>query len=109
MTAERLEPTRSLPQAPRFDGSQPCNQFDVEVFTEDTFWRSAVEVCKTCPFIDPCAAYAFERPWIYGVWGGTTKAQRDRRRRRQRLQDRVQRPPEWYSDLPGHRPGPHAS
>lgn len=41
--------------------------------------RDAIEVCTDCPMKDPCLAYAMV--WdVEGVWGATTKPERDRSR-----------------------------
>ncbi len=40
----------------------------------------AIAVCRTCPVIDECLAYALENRSLSGVWGGTTQGQRSRRR-----------------------------
>lgn len=42
---------------------------------------TALEACRACPVVDPCRAYALADPSLYGVWGGTTEADRDRLRR----------------------------
>lgn len=41
----------------------------------------AVAVCRECPLIDDCAAWALRQPRLCGVWGGLTEAARDRARR----------------------------
>jgi hypothetical protein len=105
MTAERIDAPTST--APYFDGTQVCAQVGVEVYFHDQSWQAAAAICADCPFQAECAQYALDRPWILGVWGGTTKAHRDRIRRRTKAGKNL--PPEWYSMVPGHRPGPKAN
>jgi len=74
--------------APFFDGTQPCREYDVEVFFDDSGAISS-GVCngtisraaQPCPFRAECAAYAIPRPWLVGVWGGLSHAARERQRR----------------------------
>ena len=42
----------------------------------------AIDVCQACPVRRPCLLYAVSLPRVYGIWGGTTEAQRNRLRRR---------------------------
>lgn len=51
-------------------------------FAEGLRPRQARELCTGCAYLDPCAVYALERPEIWGVWGGTTRRERDALRRR---------------------------
>ncbi|WP_326718977.1 MULTISPECIES: WhiB family transcriptional regulator [unclassified Streptomyces] len=39
--------------------------------------QRAVEVCRTCPVLDDCAAFALSTRQPYGIWGGLTEHQRD--------------------------------
>lgn len=41
--------------------------------------RHAVAVCRQCPLIHDCLAYALPRA-LDGIWGGTTEGQRRRMR-----------------------------
>lgn len=36
----------------------------------------AIELCKTCPFMEECYEQAMTHGEVYGVWGGTTAKQR---------------------------------
>ena len=38
--------------------------------------RRAKEICGRCPVIDECLAYALANREPFGVWGGTTEAER---------------------------------
>jgi WhiB family redox-sensing transcriptional regulator len=42
--------------------------------------EAAIAVCRTCPVIDECLAFALEHGEV-GVWGGTTEVQRREMRR----------------------------
>lgn len=39
-------------------------------------------MCAACPVLEECREYAIERPWIAGMWGGTTAPLRREVRRR---------------------------
>ncbi len=41
----------------------------------------ALEFCAACPVLDPCRMHALALPETYGVWGGTTEANRNAVRR----------------------------
>ena len=43
--------------------------------------REAVNICRTCPVVEQCRAYAVKNPYATGIWGGTTRADRNRIRR----------------------------
>jgi WhiB family transcriptional regulator, redox-sensing transcriptional regulator len=43
--------------------------------------RAAVRVCETCPVAAQCLAHALAQPELFGVWGGTTEADRAAGRR----------------------------
>lgn len=62
-----------------FFGPEKGGPFDV---------RPALDVCALCPVREECLEYALERR-DPGVWGGTTKRQRDRIRRYRRTQRRA--------------------
>lgn len=58
-----------------------CSQTDPEVFFAPPdgnvcWWDTAVAVCLGCPVRDQCLAYAIEHGIAYGVWGGSTEADR---------------------------------
>src|SRR5512133_461194 len=62
-----------------------CAQTDPETFHpaagEWTTTRRAKAVCRVCPAVDACLAYALADRELDGVWGGTTKPERQRMRR----------------------------
>jgi hypothetical protein len=77
-----------------------CVGQDSEQFHSD-YGQSMLKVaeaqCTGCPVINTCLEYAMDRMWLgsendpdgyaigrYGVWGGTTPAQRDRLLRKRR-------------------------
>lgn len=68
---------------PPIDGSQPCVDVDPEVFfpkqSQPEYSEPAIAVCRRCPFLHECLAYALTHD-VDGVWGGTTAVQRDRLR-----------------------------
>ena len=47
--------------------------------------QRAREICQGCPFRLPCLNLAVERKEKYGIWGGTTRHERDALRRKLRL------------------------
>jgi len=77
-----------MPEAPSFDGSQPCSKTDPEMFFPHPSDRvgiaAAKEVCNTCPFITSCLKYAVGEAGLQGIWGGTTQRQRETIRTRMR-------------------------
>lgn len=44
-------------------------------------YRKAIEICHRCPVTQQCLEYAIEIDDRYGVYGGTTPAQRARMRK----------------------------
>lgn len=40
--------------------------------------RAAQELCRTCPVLDTCRAFALAHDEPYGVWGGLTEDDRQR-------------------------------
>ncbi|WP_442814218.1 WhiB family transcriptional regulator [Streptomyces sp. NBC_00151] len=49
---------------------------------------AARALCAGCGFLDACRAYALENPGLYGVWGGTTRRERQAVRRRGEVGER---------------------
>lgn len=63
-----------------------CRGASVELFysTEEDDVRRALSICAECPVRLPCRARAMAEREVFGVWGGTTEAERRRIFRRQR-------------------------
>lgn len=77
--------TRTLPPAPRFDGTQPCAETDPEAFfSEDGQYTAAKRVCSACEWREPCLDYAL-RVNVEGVWGGTSPRERRTLRRERNI------------------------
>jgi len=57
-----------------------CAQADPDAWLGEkgTPTTPAVTVCRRCPVIAPCRAYALADPAVLGVWGGTTERDRQR-------------------------------
>lgn len=57
-------------------------------FPENALWtlenRTAIRVCKQCPILNECFAYAVRHEY-HGIWGGTNAAERARYRSRMRI------------------------
>lgn len=49
---------------------------------EDEIVAQARAICENCPVREECLQMALAEPNLYGVWGGTTQAERRRLRRR---------------------------
>ena len=43
--------------------------------------REAVKICRSCPVVEQCRAYAVKHSYAAGIWGGTTQADRKRIRK----------------------------
>lgn len=55
----------------------PCRLLPDMFFSDSARDReAAVRLCRTCPLQQPCAAFAIAEREPYGVWGGTTTADR---------------------------------
>jgi WhiB family transcriptional regulator, redox-sensing transcriptional regulator len=79
-------------------GAPVCAQTDPEIFFPRENYdhtgkfvsavyanlSGAKELCSQCPYKMACYAYAMEQPYIDGIWGGTTEAERSNTRRRLR-------------------------
>lgn len=65
-----------------------CGQTDPEVFHpgkgEWTTTRVAKAVCARCPVLTRCRDHALANPELEGVWGATTRLERQRIRRQER-------------------------
>ena len=70
-------------------GETPCSSYNPEAFFPDPeipgsvdAIEEAVKVCKVCPYQHDCLLYALEANEEWGIWGGSTKEERKRIRRR---------------------------
>ena len=90
MTADthpRHRPRAPYPVPADREGEQACAGVDTDLFFPPDGWqRAAVErartICRSCPFLAACTAYAMDRPALHGMWGGLTQAERAALRRR---------------------------
>ncbi|MFF4356904.1 WhiB family transcriptional regulator [Streptomyces sp. NPDC001604] len=57
----------------------PCGIAPDEYFAKGTRPAQARELCSGCGYLEACRAYAMARPGLWGVWGGTTRRERERR------------------------------
>lgn len=67
----------SYPLVVPADAQLPCAGMQPEMFYEQRHWLKARQVCADCPIRQHCLEVAVARDED-GVWGGMTKAQRDR-------------------------------
>ena len=60
-----------------------CRGMDPNKFFPTIAYRKAeiIEVCKTCPVNRACYIYAVKRPYLRGIWGGSTYQERELVRR----------------------------
>jgi WhiB family redox-sensing transcriptional regulator len=67
---------------PSFTGREPCRIGNPERFfpTDARQAEAAKRECAGCPLVADCLDYALHHA-VEGVWGGTTRRQRDRLRR----------------------------
>lgn len=59
----------------------PCREDPDAWFAEGLRQSDAEALCEGCSFLTVCEAFALERPELFGVWGGTTRRERERLRR----------------------------
>lgn len=67
-------------KAPAYDGTQSCLQagpaaLDAFAGRAGALTEEAERLCHSCPFLEPCRAYALSED-VHGVWGGWTGEQR---------------------------------
>lgn len=81
-----------------------CSQTDPEAFYPEKggSTREAKAVCRRCPVIDECLAYALEHVERHGIWGGLSE--RERRRLKKANPTTPAEP-----RVVVHRDGPHNS
>lgn len=59
-----------------------CKGFDPEwMFADGAEARYAKKVCRGCPVVNDCLAYALDQRIDFGVWGGMTARERRAMRR----------------------------
>jgi WhiB family redox-sensing transcriptional regulator len=65
-----------------------CAQTDPEAFFPEIGHspRAGKQICKACPVVAACLAYALERDERFGVWGGLTPGERKRLKARTQAQ-----------------------
>jgi WhiB family transcriptional regulator, redox-sensing transcriptional regulator len=73
----------SLPAPQTWQEEASCRDLDPEMFfieahTAETRQdkAAAIAVCNACPVAAECLAYALEHDERYGIWGGTSAADR---------------------------------
>lgn len=65
-------------------GGVPCEQYPDLFFPEDVpdpelraaYTKTAKAICQSCPVLEACFTYAMERGERFGIWGGTSPADR---------------------------------
>lgn len=79
----RNEPSRIELRIPDFYEKALCPQVDNDGFFPDrgASPRAAKQVCLSCPVRAECLEYALENDERWGVWGGTSEAERRKMRK----------------------------
>jgi WhiB family redox-sensing transcriptional regulator len=81
MTGARAWNDPALPPV-AFEPDIACSGVDPEVFFPPSGFgsgkktRKAKRICGKCPHIAPCLAWAIDTRQDYGIWAGTTAAER---------------------------------
>ena len=77
---------------PKYDGTQPCAQFDLEFYYAEPRNRDDKEeiktlksMCYTCSFQTQCLEWALHNE-KFGIWGGLDEDQRKVVRRERKIQ-----------------------
>lgn len=68
---------------PPIRGDEPCRRTDPDLFFPElgaNDLSAAVNLCRQCPVLLPCLAYAVQHE-THGIWAGTTPEQRREMRR----------------------------
>lgn len=86
-TARGLAP---YPVPAGLEGTQACatedpDRFFPEAGTSGDPHRQTKDICRRCPFVTGCLAYAIDRPALVGIWGATSQKERERLRRGKRV------------------------
>jgi WhiB family transcriptional regulator, redox-sensing transcriptional regulator len=58
-----------------------CRGHDPDLWFSDSWCLEAKDICAGCAARDDCLEYALARPWLFGIWGGTSGNERDRIRK----------------------------
>ena len=88
MVTYRHSPIEDLDEIdpPSWREDAACRGFDASVFFPDEGDAAGIAyaktICESCPVMDDCLSYAVEMNQTEGVWGGATKQERRRLRRR---------------------------
>ena len=53
--------------------------------------KRAKEICKRCPVVYECLAFAFDNEEPFGIWGGLTRRQRGNRSMRAKVEKQLKR------------------
>jgi len=71
LTARDVPPVASRPD-------RACNGVDFTVFypKHSTRYEYAKAICRTCPHVEECLAWALSTRQSFGVWGGTSPEDR---------------------------------
>lgn len=73
---------------PRFDGEAACAEIDPDGWFPESGGEGLIaaenarRVCKGCEVLDQCLTWAIDNSELHGIWGGLTRQQRKRLRRR---------------------------
>lgn len=69
-----------------FEAGSPalCRADPEAYFADGVRAAQARRLCAGCSDLEACRSWALERPGVWGVWGGTTRLEREALRRRQR-------------------------
>lgn len=67
---------------PTLTGREPCRQ-DPDLWfppvggTGSAGSKLAKMLCRSCPIVAECLAYALDHPEVLGIWGGASNRERD--------------------------------
>ena len=81
--SEYIKLAKAMENAPTIP---PCMNTDPELFFPDqdanvNLYKTAKELCATCPIIKQCLEYALKTNEEFGVWGGLTAFERRKLKR----------------------------
>ncbi len=77
----------ATPDTPAFRDTARCAEVDPELFfpTKGGSPRPAKRICAACESQAQCLEWALDHHEEFGIWGGTSPAERRLRRRRHRV------------------------